>query len=888
MPPYFDAPDFRSPPVAHTFVFHNCGRNKTDGENAKRPVSQPLFLLQPSSCQKSFTLGHVCNKFGRTEIYSSNEHHISDAAGIWFNPNRVRSPPAAHEAKAFANPLSPHVEPQILDFASSVSRKTPDFERWRSARDMFMQYDIRRPSGWFSDISLSGDGNASPRRYCRYCHVCSAPTWAPTHCSSCGHRLCEKCKCEVPGGGPQAHAAFSHHPSPVISRDGPNYVPASSVDADLAPARPSEVKPALPNPESQHEGFIDARNIRSSHLHAKYNESQAIEDDRKVAASRDTHISSNRYRSRINEENSEQIQKRSTQPIKTNPFLANDKLNQVQGVEDNVCTHSMNQVECDDPMCKATHTGHYPFRHSVSCSKHGSEQRRRAPGSSEASNRPLEGEFLETSTSQTGIHQSQADNVHRHHSAGFHSHHHIAEHLSSAVGHNAYDLLAKRKEQEAQPTSPKASVEPITHLRPLSKPTPVTQIDSFQWSQDVVPPGHPERSGTVRQPYPPSSEDAMSTSDPRPHMISNEATTYGEDFMSSKAAVDSKERDFRDESKSSRRDNGPPKTRLASIPSWLKNPSKEPADATSYLHHVDTANHEVREHDHGYPSTTIADEQRGRTTIRSANPARKAHKRTYPRVRSQNDHEAVPQERSRPVTAELDRPPSSLPKVSGSRHPTSGAQDAQSLPDRKQRGKSLSVSKRRQIFEFSQDRTNTPHSAINANQGATSTAQSGLSQSRVNREETKGMQLRSGIQLDHEESTPSRSPYVRHRQQGSNEIFTPPTRRPNHEFGHEGTENLAQASSETEIAKPTPIAPPNHECVWKEQYLALTAEIRQLKAEISTRTSLKGSDMPIPEPGYAQRGDDLNLLGVTVILHFTDRDDIVISTGPAHSAVPGH
>ncbi|KAI1369177.1 hypothetical protein F5Y08DRAFT_184117 [Xylaria arbuscula] len=90
------------------------------------------------------------------------------------------------------------------------------------------------------------------------------------------------------------------------------------------------------------------------------------------------------------------------------------------------------------------------------------------------------------------------------------------------------------------------------------------------------------------------------------------------------------------------------------------------------------------------------------------------------------------------------------------------------------------------------------------------------------------------------------------------------------DLDHSDTQSFVEKiSHQLEITKPTPIAPPNHECTWKERYLDLTAEIRQLKAELSTRASLTS---------YGQPGDDPNLLEVTIILHFRDRDDIVINT----------
>lgn len=95
-------------------------------------------------------------------------------------------------------------------------------------------------------------------------------------------------------------------------------------------------------------------------------------------------------------------------------------------------------------------------------------------------------------------------------------------------------------------------------------------------------------------------------------------------------------------------------------------------------------------------------------------------------------------------------------------------------------------------------------------------------------------------------------------------------------------------SSEADIATPTPIAPPNHQCSWTSRYLALAAEIRQLKAEMSTRASLMSSDILTTSAHGGGRDDDgLDLIGVTIILHFRDRDDIVINTDLTQEAFPG-
>lgn len=99
---------------------------------------------------------------------------------------------------------------------------------------------------------------------------------------------------------------------------------------------------------------------------------------------------------------------------------------------------------------------------------------------------------------------------------------------------------------------------------------------------------------------------------------------------------------------------------------------------------------------------------------------------------------------------------------------------------------------------------------------------------------------------------------------------------------------MVKQSSQPEIASPTPIAPPNHECTWKDRYLGLTAEIRQLKAEMSSaRASLTGSDIGTAR-FEQQRRDVADLLGATIIMHFRDREDVVVSTDVVGDAAPGN
>ncbi|KAK8081795.1 hypothetical protein PG996_000576 [Apiospora saccharicola] len=104
-----------------------------------------------------------------------------------------------------------------------------------------------------------------------------------------------------------------------------------------------------------------------------------------------------------------------------------------------------------------------------------------------------------------------------------------------------------------------------------------------------------------------------------------------------------------------------------------------------------------------------------------------------------------------------------------------------------------------------------------------------------------------------------------------------------------GSEDVASVSaasgqaSDLEIHRPTPIAPPNHDCRWKDRYMELTSEIRQLKAEMSTRVSFHDVDAGSAARGQdsqqqQQQDEDLGIQGLTIVMHLKGKDDLVINT----------
>ncbi|KAI1276596.1 hypothetical protein F5Y07DRAFT_399331 [Xylaria sp. FL0933] len=679
---YLNTPDFRTPPTTHSFIFHSCGRHNLDERDGRRSRTRTPLLSQPS-CRKSFSMGHVCNKYGLTEMHPSGGRHISDTVKEMNpRPNHLPLPTVTYGTQSFANPLYPVNPPQISPFLSPVLGGTPKREKWKSARDMF------------------------------------------TH---------------------------------------------------------------------QHKDKIDTQRNRSSRYRT---DSSWLSRDDEQGVQRTPSRSPTpilRDSSHKREERDGQVQSRRKQLTEQNPFLFRDRKSREQETESDVSSHSANRKECDDPVCRATHAGHHPFRHSVSCPKHQSKQKSPALDGGSAPGGPAPAEPFESPALNTSLPPEQPHNIHRHHSAGFHSSQHIAEHLSSAVGHNAYDLIKERKERKVQPaSSSKSSIRPGLYIEPLTKAKSVTGVGSFQWAPDPVGTGHPARSGNGRR----SPAPKATTNGPNRSLSSNtseEITREVRDTMPGEASVHDEPRDVYNDSNVSLRDNEPPKLRLATT------------------ERMSTAMATFR------ASKSMAEE--------AMRPV--AHQALLLKLACE-----MSQSNDLIVKGTSDTPTNAYDTNRPSRARTS---------------------------EF-------PDFGIEAA-----------------RSETEHKHQRSDTQYSHEEE--HATPLSQHASPRQRNTFTSTNQQSEHErLEHREGQSFNEQAFEPEIAKPTPIAPPNHECSWKERYLDLTAEIRQLKAELSTRASLKSSD--ILGHGYAHREDDLDLLEVTIILHFRDRDDIVINTDVVRDPEP--
>ncbi|EFQ27016.1 hypothetical protein CGRA01v4_08027 [Colletotrichum graminicola] len=85
-------------------------------------------------------------------------------------------------------------------------------------------------------------------------------------------------------------------------------------------------------------------------------------------------------------------------------------------------------------------------------------------------------------------------------------------------------------------------------------------------------------------------------------------------------------------------------------------------------------------------------------------------------------------------------------------------------------------------------------------------------------------------------------------------------------------------TGDVEVFSPMPIMPPNHTCSWKERYLNLTAEVRQLKAEIVSQEQHNSPGRVDIETNASQSDNDLGVEGLTIVMHLKGKDDLIINT----------
>ncbi|KAL2693717.1 hypothetical protein Neosp_000280 [[Neocosmospora] mangrovei] len=98
----------------------------------------------------------------------------------------------------------------------------------------------------------------------------------------------------------------------------------------------------------------------------------------------------------------------------------------------------------------------------------------------------------------------------------------------------------------------------------------------------------------------------------------------------------------------------------------------------------------------------------------------------------------------------------------------------------------------------------------------------------------------------------------------------------------------------TEIHNPKPVIPYNHVCAWRTRYMDLSTEVDQLKSEASFRVVDQATEQQRDQgvdagvgTSFSHKCPDIDIEGLTIVMHMRGKDDLVINTKLKDSARHG-
>ncbi|KLO89671.1 uncharacterized protein LW93_1732 [Fusarium fujikuroi] len=336
--------------------------------------------------------------------------------------------------------------------STNRSRTASSTEKCQDAMDILEQYGISRPSGWFSDGDAGTPDQIKQTKsmFSQICHSCGNPLAFERYCSHCGHDSCMKCTGETPGQ-PLGHRVLNSS----IQYQEHSFI-------DKIPELPTQSE----YPESER-----TRTTRTTvdTAHRRKLSRFASEPDTPKTSSRTK--AQSRQRPKPDHITLKPTRKKTiaapteiSSSVKNNPFFVADRGMKKEAPEPEITTRSV-QVErkprpsdcvpnrlksssprvshieeqCSDPGCRATHDGHHPTRHSIGCAT------RRSLGAQVVESNDLDiidtnehdprekkhTQSLKDSSSRSKL-QMKIDQLY-HHGQDLHHSQHIMEHLSAGV-----------------------------------------------------------------------------------------------------------------------------------------------------------------------------------------------------------------------------------------------------------------------------------------------------------------------------------------------------------------------------------------------------------------------------------------------------------------------
>ncbi|OTA80057.1 hypothetical protein M434DRAFT_38162 [Hypoxylon sp. CO27-5] len=867
---YFDAAGPWTPHLGHSYLGLKGGRSAHDQEHAFTLGSSNLTEnpLGSSKLDRQFRQNFYEGLFGQSkrDITSSTTGLYAFPVPENVDPNSIPvHSPSANPLKIAKSIPTASCTPSV----SSVSQISSEAKQRELARDIFEQHGIRRPPGWFSDdedLSLLGDRTAGHRRFCRICHVCLSRNWSQTHCLSCKHRLCAKCVCEVPKSTEEAHSSFLHDSSDAVRLDETRFF-----QPGVSTPRPRQVAQKLSESSTTIVGSRPAR--YATHGHHQENNDASLQT-KKRGDDKSTRPPSAAATGPLSGR-PVTLQEKPTRLLKQNSFIIADREARDASIEspivehsafsqsrDHICSQrhtddsdhgvSSTKVECDDPICRATHDGHHPYRHSITCALHRNEEAEKCKG--------LHREFLSSENASVTHLPNPLSNKDGSRSLGYTTHQHCATVLyhhhdikhpcgeASYGFHEPYTNHNGKFIGEARISTPLTTPRSKSRVESSETYTVAGQSQGFKSFETKhvahSSPRHEHSHETI-------SNSAMNVCKAGNRNPSPATITEAGDHIQIKSLI--------------------PKGRVLSPPPWLKRPSKEAGDARSRLRHVINKSH-------GYA-------QESRTTSLK-------EKARYPRTPVYTS-EFVRGSFSMPINSCQDLMRTSAPSPLTASHITQHQRPEPWLDHSSEHIHSR-TSHKSSIHAIGTPSTSHREYSPTVDQKASShhgRRSSHLQVENANFSRSAYLSPSSARSLTHSRPTVEGFDHVPSsaiRENASSSIgrishspLQPRRILINIDESTTSESHTSMIAPELEIHRPTPIVPPNHDCSWKDRYMALAAEIRLLKAELSTRASLAIRDVDYTGEGgegAVNDDDDLGIEGVTIIMHLRGRDDLVINT----------
>jgi hypothetical protein len=287
---------------------------------------------------------------------------------------------------------------------SDASALTTSTTRRQSVRDLFSHYGIERPAGLLSsseDASRDLEDTLRPARSHRYCHVCSwLNSGSQNKCWRCRHRLCVECDAlsPLPNGRKEAGLDYIKKfpkkvsevlisilqtkllkqraqglPGESLVRPGPSPIQKSEEESPRNLSGPSlPIKlPSFHNGKSTQRKKYPKTHSQSIQLPERTKLLRIQSTSRTNTCVRDSPFVI-----------ADQILS-GGKPVRVLPIPISVRISghhshhsrRTHGNENHhqdscqSASSSSDAGDCDSPSCRATHHGHAPFRHSITCTR---------------------------------------------------------------------------------------------------------------------------------------------------------------------------------------------------------------------------------------------------------------------------------------------------------------------------------------------------------------------------------------------------------------------------------------------------------------------------------------------------------------------------------------